>query len=363
MTSNIRTPQFNKWSTEFSFVSEKCKAETEIQKEMVTSVLNTSISVINPFNGLPVSQQGESLIDRAGTTFPIIHGVPRFVPNDNYTANFGFQWNKFQKTQIDRENSNSSYTKERFFAATGWDKEDLSGLNVLEAGSGAGRFTQIILDYTKANLYSFDYSDAVAANYRNNGHHKDRFHLFQASIYEMPFPDNSFDKVFCMGVLQHTPDFEKSVKCLIDKVKPGGELVVDFYPVYGWWTKLHAKYLLRPWTKKMSHEKLLSKIERNADWMIKASKFFNKVGLGSVINRFIPVVDIRGLPTGLDAQQLREWVILDTFDMFSPEHDHPQTIATVKRWFENYGMKVTFAGDVHYDKAKVAIVKGIKIAS
>jgi len=34
-------------------------------------------------------------------------------------------------------------------------------------------------------------------------------HLFQASIYELPFAPRQFDKVFCFGVLQHTPDFKK----------------------------------------------------------------------------------------------------------------------------------------------------------
>jgi SAM-dependent methyltransferase len=122
----------------------------------------------------------------------------------------------------------------------------------LEVGSGAGRFTQIVLDYTKANLYSIDYSDAVSANYRNNAHHGDRLHLFQASIYEMPFPDNSFDKVFCFGVLQHTPDFKKSVKSLIDKAKPGGEIAVDFYPIKGWYTKINAKYICDPGPKNVA---------------------------------------------------------------------------------------------------------------
>ena len=62
----------------------------------------------------------------------------------------------------------------------------------------------------------------------------------------------AFDKVFCFGVLQHTPDFQSSVKALISKTKPGGEVVVDFYPIKGWWTKVHAKYIFRPWTKRMS---------------------------------------------------------------------------------------------------------------
>lgn len=322
------------------------------------------VQIINPFTRQPLRYDGNQYTDNKGNSFPIVNGVPRFVSSDNYTASFGFQWNKFQETQIDREKDQLSLSKERFLTVTGWDREDLTGKNVLEVGSGAGRFSHVVLEETGANLYSIDYSDAVSANYRNNGHYGERFKLFQASVYDMPFPDNSFDKVFCFGVLQHTPDFKKSVKALIDKAKPGAEVLVDFYPITGWWTKVHSKYILRPITRKMSHEKLLNKIESNADRLISAYRFFDKIGVGKVVNRFLPVCDIKGtLPSRLSEKELKEWVILDTFDMFSPEHDHPQRISTVKKWFQEFGMEVTFADFIIYHgNHKAAVVKGIKKA-
>ena len=320
------------------------------------------IQLINPSNNSPLEKKGDSYSDKEGNRFPVIRGVLRMVTENNYTDNFGFQWNKFQKTQIDNKSENLSLSKERFFAASGWDKEDLSGKNILEAGSGAGRFSQVVLEHTKANLYSIDYSDAVTANFKNNSHHGDRLNLFQASIYEMPFPNNSFDKVFCFGVLQHTPDFKQSVKALIDKAKQGAEVAVDFYPIKGWWTKIHAKYIFRPFTKRMSNERLLKIIEKNAGWLMKLYFFFDKIGIGWLVNRFLPIVDIKGtLPPNLSKQELREWVILDTFDMFSPEHDHPQRISTVKKWFEEFGMTVTFADIILFgNNFSAPIVKGIK---
>jgi SAM-dependent methyltransferase len=320
------------------------------------------VRLINPSNQSLLKKSNGIYTDKEGNSFFIVRGALRLVREDNYTKSFGFQWNKFVKTQIDRESKNLAFSKSRFFAETNWDKEDLSGKDVLEVGSGAGRFTQVVLQETEANLYSIDYSDAVTANYKNNGHYGERLKLFQASIYEMPFPDNSFDKVFCFGVLQHTPDFKRSVKCLIDKVKPGGEVVVDFYPIRGWWTKIHAKYLLRPITKKMNHEKLLSLIEKNIGWLMSLYFFFEKIKIGKVTNRFLPICDVnRTLPHDLSKEELKEWVILDTFDMFSPEHDHPQRIDLVRKWFEEYGIEVGFAGFAKYEKEKmVAVVKGIK---
>lgn len=318
-----------------------------------------SIQVINPFNNQELAVADDGLYNGTVRVFPLLNGAYRIAGDENYAGSFGFQWNRFAGTQVDKT-SKLNMSRQRFFAETGWDKENLAGKNVLEVGSGAGRFTQIILDETNANLYSVDYSNAVEANFRNNGPNN-RLHLFQASIYEMPFVKAQFDKVLCLGVLQHTPDFEKSVKCLVDMAKPGAEVVVDFYSINGWWTKLNAKYLLRPFTKKMPHEKLYRKIENNIDWLIKASRFFTALGIGKLANRFLPICDIEGtLPKNLSPAQLRELCVLDTFDMFSPEHDHPQKISTVVKWFEQHGMQNVWGGKIKYENGVASVVKGIK---
>ena len=233
---------------------------------------------------------------------------------------------------------------------------------VLEVGSGAGRFTNVVMRETKAVLGSIDYSGAVEANFKNNGlfAKEGRLRLAQASIYEMPFPENYFEKVFCFGVLQHTPDFKESLFALYAKTKPGGELVVDFYPIKGWWTKLHSKYLLRPITKKMSHEKFLRAIETITPAMITTSKFLHYFGLGA-LTRLLPVCDIKNtLPHNLNKEELREHVTLDTFDMFSPAYDNPQRIETVVKWLREAGAEVRFADFVHFNNASAAVVRCMK---
>jgi len=319
-----------------------------------------NIQILNPDNAKLLVTKPGGLTDDSGNKFPLIAGAYRFVQGENYTDSFGFQWNKFTKTQLDRSALNSNQSYERFFLVTGWDKEDLTGKNVLEVGSGAGRFTQVVLSKTKANLFSVDYSNAVEANFKNNGQNE-RLHLFQASIYQLPFTPHQFDKVFCFGVLQHTPDFKASIKCLVEMVKPGGELVVDFYTINGWYTKIHSKYLLRPITRKMSHEKLLSYIERNVDKLISIYRLFERWGVGKLFNRFLPICDITNtLPPNLDSKSLREWVILDTFDMFSPAHDQPQKLSTVQNWFQESGMKEVKGYKVTHHNNQITVVRGIK---
>ena len=321
-----------------------------------------AVKIVNPASGLELRRSEPGwLRDETGAGFPIIGDIPRVCDRSNYADSFGKQWNAYRETQIDRPEEGLSQSEARFFQATGWSPEDLDGKDVLEVGSGAGRFSRVVLGRTRARLWSVDYSSAVEANLANNRPIADgRLNLFQASIYELPFPDDSFDKVFCLGVLQHTPDFEASVHALIAKAKPGAEIVVDFYPIKGFWTKIHAKYLLRPITRRMSHDRLLRLIELSAGPMIGLSRALDRIGLHA-LTRFLPVCDIKQtMPRCLSEAQLREWVILDTFDMFSPEHDHPQRVERVAQMFERGGAQVTFAGIVEMGDGFSAIVRGIK---
>lgn len=314
-----------------------------------------SVQIVCPKTGTLLTSTPAGLCDPLGNVvYKNVNHIPRLVATDNYTQNFGFEWNTFQKTQIDKHCSiDLSY--KRFFAESKW-YETLTDQNILEVGSGAGRFSQIVLDHTEANLYSVDYSNAVEANYKNNGPNQ-RLNLFQASVYELPFSEKQFDKVFCFGVLQHTPDFEKSITCLCNMVKPNGELVVDFYPIKGWYSKINAKYLLRPFTKKMSHLKLLQLITKNIAWMMNLYRFNKKIGLG-MLNRFIPICDIDAtFPDNV--KQSQEWAILDTFDMFSPQYDQPQRLETVKKWFLKNGMTQVSAEMIEYEKGLfAAVVRG-----
>jgi SAM-dependent methyltransferase len=313
----------------------------------------------NPWSSAPLRVEDGAWVDDSGARFPKVGGVWRFVEGQgNYAESFGFQWTRFERTQIDGHTS-SEQSRRRWAAETGWLGQTLEGQCILEVGSGAGRFSRVILEHTSADLYSIDYSSAVDANFRNNGEFE-RLHLYQASIYEMPFEPAQFDKVFCLGVLQHTPDVRKSVASLIHMVRPGGELVVDFYAIKGFWTYLNAKYLLRPFAKRLGHQRLLETIERNIDWMLALTNVTKGAGLGT-LNRFIPICNVSGtFPKDLTPEQVREWAVLDTFDMFSPEFDQPQRLETVRRWFMDLGLEDVVAAVVHHDSGEAHVVRGRK---
>lgn len=317
------------------------------------------MNYINPKSQSVLIEKGDVLVDPfTNQCFPVVRGIPRFCPSENYSNSFGFQWNLFDHTQLDTY-SGSDQSFQRFYGETGWKPNGLSSCTVLEVGSGAGRFTEVFLRTTSGVLHSVDYSDAVETNFRSNSSYGERLRLAQASIYELPFPDQSFDKIFCLGVLQHTPSFSDSVAALISKVKVGGDIVVDFYPINGWYTKIHAKYMIRPIAKRLPKPLLLHLIRFNIPWMLLLFDFLCLFHLG-VFTRFIPITDVRLFPSKLSRLQRREWAVMDTFDGLSPAYDNPQRLQDVVRMFTRRGCEVTFAGLASYQGGSSTVVRAIR---
>lgn len=265
----------------------------------------------------------------------IVDGIVSFVPSSNYSNNFGKQWAIFRKTQLDSF-SKLPISEHRFFNATNWQKSELRGKTILDVGCGAGRFAEIALK-AGANLIALDYSNAVRSAY-NNLNHYPNFSVIQGDIYALPFKNETFDYVYCLGVLQHTPNVEKAFNCLPIILKPGGKLCVDYY-----WkrflTMMHSKYIFRPLTKKMSNEKLLNIIKLTLPNLLKLSNLFSKIPfLNKPLQRLLPIANYKGIHP-FSPQQHFEWSLLDTFDMLSPIYDNPQTAYNAKKWFLNNNFK------------------------
>ena len=138
------------------------------------------------------------------------------------------------------------------------------------------------------------------------------------------------------------------------------EIIIDFYPINGFWTKISAKYFLRPILKRLPSRLLIQLIELSANIFIKLYFFLLKLNL-HILTRFLPICDIKNaLPNNLAKDKLREWVILDTFDMFSPKYDNPQKISKVKKYLEKNNIEITFSGFIKIENMKSAVVRGIK---
>lgn len=278
--------------------------------------------------------------------YNIVQHIPRFAPLENYAKGFGLEWMMHAKTQYDSYSS-SNISEIRFFNETGWPRR-MEGQIILEVGSGSGRFTQQAAS-TGAMVISMDLSCAVDANYASNGN-MDNVLIVQADICNMPFRENLFDRIFCFGVLQHVPDVNKAFMRLPICLKKGGNLAIDVYAkkpgVKGLLARLLAtKYWVRPLTKNIEPKKLYVWCKRYVEFMWPVAKLINRIPfLGKSINWRLLIGDYKGIYP-LSEKILKEWAVLDAFDMLSPHYDFPQSIETVQQWFKDAKLDNV---DIHY---------------
>ena len=266
--------------------------------------------------------------------YDITKYIPRFVPMENYASGFGFQWNLHSRTQHD-SHSGTKISETRFFTETKWPRH-LPGEYILEVGCGAGRFTAHAAS-TGALLVSMDYSSAVDANFAQNGRLANVV-MVQADIYHPPVKKRFFDKIFCLGVLQHTPNVEQSFNCLVPPLKPGGQLVIDVYDKpRGLQRLLSTKYFVRPVAKRLPTRLLYILCKRYIGLMWPVARLIRKLPRGRRINWILLIPDYAG-KFDLSDEKLKDWAILDLFDMLSPVYDIPQYLETVQHWFSQLGM-------------------------
>ena len=188
--------------------------------------------VICPVDGQAlIPHGGARLLCTQGHEWVTEAGIPRMLRDRrNYADAFGLQWKTFRKTQLDSYcGTNISLRRaRRCIGPEAWAfLQDHPGSEVLEAGCGAGRFTEILLA-TGARLTSVDLSSAVEAN-QENFPQDDRHRVVQADVLRLPFAPRQYDMVFCLGVIQHTPNPDQTIAMLFDQVRPGGWLVIDHY--------------------------------------------------------------------------------------------------------------------------------------
>jgi SAM-dependent methyltransferase len=290
-----------------------------------------------PIHHQPLIDNGDALLCTRHCYYLRENGIPRFVNHSSYSASFGMQWKRYQRTQLD------SYTRlplsrERLQRCLGdalW--KGLSGTQVLEAGCGAGRFTEILLE-RGANVTSIDLSEAVEAN-QENFPQGERHRIAQANILLPPFAPRQFDLVVCLGVIQHTPDPEETIATLFEQVKPNGWLVFDHY-TYGisYFTKTFP--LFRLFLRRLPAEEGMKKTE----WLVNTlwplhQRARNSCLANILLSRLSPVLDYYRVHPELNEEVQKEWALLDTHDLLTDWYKHLRTKGAILRTLGNLGLR------------------------
>jgi SAM-dependent methyltransferase len=271
-----------------------------------------------------------------GADYPIRGGIPRFVGDDAYAESFGEEWHRFRTVQLDSANG-MRQSEEGFTLKTGLGPDDVRGRLVLDAGVGAGRYAEVMarwggevvgLDLTRA-------VDAAAENLRDVS----TAHLVQADIFALPFPDETFDLAYSIGVLHHTPDTAGAFRCVAATVKKGGQLAVYVYFAGGL-----ARYVsdaLRVVTTRLPRQIVY---------------YASAVAIPlNVLHQlpFVGRVSQTLLPTNIHPNWRWRW--LDTFDWYTPKYQWKHRYPEVIRWFREAGFSDLYVAD------EPICVRGLKV--
>lgn len=271
----------------------------------------------------------------------VIAGIPRFV-DESYADNFAFQWKHWRHTLSDMRSLGSTKL-ELIKRRTRFDQYHTEGATLLECGMGGGDDTEVLLRFPFSEIHGFDISTAVdrAAAYL----HDPRLKLLQASIYEIPYPDSSFDFVYCHRVLQHTPDPQRALRAICRKVKPGGVLFAHCYKK-SWRYLMNYKYKCRWLTKRIPYRYVYWYVETFGQPLHLVNAVLHRCGpIGrSVARQFVPFEYIREYGN-LDKKRLLELEKLVTFDALTPRHDHPMTSRQFRHIIEGEGFRIEHIRD------------------
>lgn len=254
--------------------------------------------------------------------YPVINGVVSFTGESNYADNFGFEWTYFARTQLDRHEGDES--EKAFRERTGFKPEELRGKLVLDVGCGMGRFAEVATRWG-ARVVGVDLSKAAEVAAKNLSE-QGRANFFRTDVFALPFAPESFDFIYSLGVLHHTPDCERAFKALPALLKPGGTIAIWLYSAYNNWYRMSDLY--RRLTPQLPQGVLLNlcrlavplyHLHRALKWV----PLIGRVASGSLA--FL-------LPVSLHANP--EVRVLDTFDWYSPKFQSKHTYEEVFRWFE-----------------------------
>jgi SAM-dependent methyltransferase len=267
------------------------------------------------------------LCQNCGRRYPVANGVVQFVPSEDYASNFGFEWSKYSRTQLDHDESRES--EEVFRRKTGFSPEELRGKWVLDAGCGMGRFAEVASRWG-ARVVGVDLSRAAEVAAQNLA---DRGNVWvcRADLRRLPFALESFDFIYSVGVLHHTPDCEQAFKILVPFLKPGGAIAIWVYSAYNKWYRMSDIY--RKLTSKLPAQTLHSLC------LLADALYYVHMGLRHIpwVGRIFSGVLMYLLP--IPMYPAREWRVLDMFDWYSPRYQSKHTYEEVFRWFEDCDLR------------------------
>jgi SAM-dependent methyltransferase/uncharacterized protein YbaR (Trm112 family) len=290
----------------------------------------------NILNGIFINES-------TGSCFPLIGGVPVFLPNafppdwmktnhfkitefKNRFPNarmhssdaslkwsFSSEWEAHQTLEMETTWGFTVQSRyEQFLLEIETTEQEIQNKVLLDAGCGNGMLTEF-LSLKGLVSYGIDFSDSIfAAEAKRKS---DQVCFLRGDLQQPPFPDHFFDIIVSNGVIHHTPDTEYTFQKLASTVRQDGKFFIWLYERKGsmlW----RIKRRIYDWLRL-----IISRLPSTIQKMI--------VSLFTKIIFFI--YKVRGRK--LDYHTLH----VDMFDSLTPRWRHYHTPEEVSRWYFESG--------------------------
>ena len=141
---------------------------------------------------------------------------------------YGQLWENFSYTQLTA--GAITLVKERF-KKNNIDLSVLEGKRAIDIGCGSGRFTFALKELGCKSVVGVDYGieGLKVANKIVEKSNVKNVSFQQYSVLDLPFDDNSFDFVWCNGVLHHTENMELGLKEMVRVAGPAANIWLYLY--------------------------------------------------------------------------------------------------------------------------------------
>ena len=238
---------------------------------------------------------------------------------------YDLQWNRYRIVRPEEDRAT-------FRNRAGLVPADLAGATVLDAGCGMGRYLRVAAEAGPRLVVGLEISGAVrAARASTTG--LPGVAVVQGDLLRPPLAGASFDQIYSLGVLDHTPDPRTAFLGLAGLLAPGGRIAVWVYrqerPALEKIINIHRAVSTRLPPRVLE---ILSRFTAPiGGWKrrLLASRRRPIARLGVALNL---------LTLGVSMHPDREVRVCDTLDWYAPPYMSRHTFEEVAAWFAEAGL-------------------------
>ena len=212
------------------------------------------------------------------------------------------------------------------------DDSFLKGKRVLDAGCGPARLTTVAATSAE-HVVGLDLGNHIERAYARC-RHLPNTDFVQGSVLDPPFLPNTFDYIFSLGVLHHTPDPRRGCLELSKLLKPEGAISVWVYPPDYWGSKISSPFRRRV-------HRIVSRLppEKSFEFCVRWLYPLGRVQMTLARHRLIKLLTAPLFLVGVPRHPQKGVMIATIHDYYGPPIISTHTYEEVRGWLEEAGLE------------------------